>query len=157
MVSHQCSSAQAAAAYDNCGNPNGLHLRLLESVRTAWAVDPTKGPIVGEIIIRYGSVSDARLAMRRSKSLRLPCEFTKPDGTRWRTERLRPPSEGDDGRVDLVRSLDVPDGYNYEVAFVAGSYWFGYVMNVRQPAEGDVHAQIAKAWSKAQREGIGSH
>ena len=156
LYTPSASSARDVTTHDLCGKPKRSNSRHLDSAATAWAVDQTKGPIIGEAIRRYASAADARSVVRASEAVQLPCEFTNAAGTRWRTERLRPPSEGHDGRLFLVRSLDVPDGYNYEVAFTAGPYEIAYVMNVRHPAERDVRNQVAKAWAKAQRAGIDS-
>jgi hypothetical protein len=124
----------------------------LKSASVAMAIDPMDGPIFGQRIERYRDADAARAALR--SDVQLPCEFTSTSGSRWRMERLDPPTVASSGRVFLITSLDRPDSYNYEVAIASGDVVVLAVLNVRQPARELLDELIEIAWSKADRAGL---
>ena len=78
---------------------------------------PDDGPIFGERIERFDDSDTVDTLVQYP--LDVPCTFTREDGTRWRTERVDAFELGDNARVYLVRSLDRPDSFNYEVVIAS--------------------------------------
>ena len=143
--------AGPASTIDLCGRQLGPQQRVHATASIAWAVTPENAPIFGERLDQYPDRATAAKALAIAKTLPLPCEFTRADGTRWRTEWLRSPSVGADGRVFLVTSRDRPDAFNYEVVALSGDTLLRAVLNTRRPDRALLDRLVGIAWATARR------
>ena len=135
-----------------CNQPLGRRPKPEQTAKTAWAVSPEHGPIFGERIERYAPGSVAKI--KAADKVRLPCDFTATDGSRWRTVRRTPPIEGTSSHVYLVSSRDRSDRFNYEVGIRSGDTYLLAVMNSQKPDRAELDRLVKIAWTKAQHNGL---
>jgi len=120
----------------------------IEAARTAWARDPTNGPIFGERIERYQKGMATKWLAQTAQGSP-SCEWTEA-GTHWRASVEAPPTVGIEGRITLITNLDRPDSYNYEVAVRSGDVLLRAALNVRRPDRPLLDDLLKRAWRRAQ-------
>ncbi len=125
----------------------------IAEAHVGWAIDAANGPIFGERIEQFKDSTTAERAVNTTK-VQLPCEFTLPDGSRWRSERLAPPAVGGSGRITLLTSRDRADSYNYQVKIRSGSVVVSAVLNIRYSDPSRLERLVGIAWRKARNKGV---
>jgi hypothetical protein len=133
---------------DNCGHKRPSGPSPVDVAADAWAKDAQEGPIFGERIERFASPAEAKRAAT-SSSLRLPCTWTSADGAHLETVRVAAPKFGANSRIELVKNLDPPGSFNYEVAMRSGDTLVLAVLNSRGANRPLLDRLLAKAWRAA--------
>ena len=146
--------AGPASTTDLCGRPRAPQQRTLDRESIAWAISPENGPIFGERLDQYSNPAAAAKGVEHDTNLTLPGEFTRSDGTRWRTERLRAPGVGHHGQVFLVTSRDRRDSFNYEVAARSGDTVLRVALNSRRSDRRLLERLVGIAWTRAAASGL---
>src|ERR1700704_3145170 len=102
LPGHWARFRPRATRFDACGLKPPRTPNPKEQSSTAWAQNPTDGPLFGERIELY-SKGKASVRLRELKTLPLPCEWDEFK-THWHASAEPPIGLGDDNWVYVIES-----------------------------------------------------